>query len=510
LLIATILPYSPIGCNPLLISGGRMGLTTGRRTLFAAVCAVAVASIYAAQPVLAQIGNDLGVPDARLGWIVAAGQLGYLAGLAVLVPLGDMTDRRKLMVGHLLLSAVGAVLAATATRTWMLLGGLVVTGLFAVVVQTTVAYAAALSTPEERGRNLGVVTCGVVIGILGARVAAGALAAAWGWGWRSVYVALAVSLVMLACLVLKALPPDTRADHATYRQVLRSLSGLFRERLFLSRGLIAFFLFASFGTLWSGLALPLAAAPWHLSTAQIGLFGLAGLAGTLGAGRAGRWADAGFASAVRGAGRGGRPGPVRPADLRDRRVPVRRAVPVKKRTAQALAELFGTPLSGGTVASLTQRAAGHLDGFLAHVRDKLTESEVVGFDETGLRVAGKLHWVHCARTDKYTLVTVTPSAARKASTTSAFYPASVVSPSTTHGRHTTPTSTANINSVVLTHSGSCRPSPTASRPANGAGPHRPPTRWCPCRPSSATRSTQNTASMKPSWPNRSTTTDQPP
>ncbi|MGW5360125.1 MFS transporter [Actinopolymorpha pittospori] len=275
-----------------------MGLTHGRRTLFAAVCAVAVASIYAAQPALAQIGSDLEVPDARLGWIVAAGQLGYLAGLAVLVPLGDMIDRRKLMAGHLLLTAVGAVLAATATQTWALLVGLVVAGLFAVVVQTTVAYAAALSTPEERGRTLGVVTSGVVIGILGARVAAGALAALWGW--RSVYVALAVLLVTLACLVLRALPPDTRADHATYRGVLRSLGGLFREGLFISRGLIAFFLFASFGTLWSGLALPLAAAPWHLSSAQIGLFGLAGLAGALGAARAGRWADTGIASAVTG------------------------------------------------------------------------------------------------------------------------------------------------------------------------------------------------------------------
>ncbi|MGW5641413.1 MFS transporter [Saccharopolyspora sp. NPDC003752] len=276
--------------------GPTIGL--GRRTLFAAVCAVAVASIYVAQPVLAQIGTGLSIPDAHLGWIVAAGQLGYLAGLAVLVPLGDMIDRRKLMAGHLLLTAAGAALAAAATRAWVLLAGLVVAGLFAVVVQTTVAYAAALSTPEERGRNLGVVTSGVVIGILGARVAAGALAAVWGW--RSVYVALAVLLVALACLVLKTLPPDIRADHTTYRQVLTSLGGLFRERLFISRGLIAFFLFASFGTLWSGLALPLAAAPWHLSTAQIGLFGLAGLVGALGAARAGHWADGGFTSAVTG------------------------------------------------------------------------------------------------------------------------------------------------------------------------------------------------------------------
>jgi transposase len=77
----------------------------------------------------------------------------------------------------------------------------------------------------------------------------------------------------------------------------------------------------------------------------------------------------------------------------------------KQRTAQALAELFGIPLSGGTVATLTARAAAGLEEFLTVVRGRLVQAEVVGFDETGLRVAGKLHWVHCARTDKYTLVT---------------------------------------------------------------------------------------------------------
>ncbi|WP_409180407.1 MFS transporter [Amycolatopsis sp. VS8301801F10] len=275
-----------------------MGLTTGRRTVFAAVCAVAVASIYAAQPVLARIGADLRVPDAALGWIVAAGQLGYLAGLAALVPLGDLVDRRKLIAAHLLLTAVGTGLAAVAGQTWLLLTGLVLAGLFAVVVQTTVAYAAALSTPDERGRTLGVVTSGVVLGILGARVAAGALAELWGW--RGVYVVLAVLLATLAGLVLRTMPPDPRREGTTYRQVATSLGGLFREPLFLSRGLIAFFLFASFGTLWSGLSLPLAAAPWNLGTAQIGLFGLVGLAGALGAARAGRWADRGHASLVTG------------------------------------------------------------------------------------------------------------------------------------------------------------------------------------------------------------------
>jgi transposase len=77
----------------------------------------------------------------------------------------------------------------------------------------------------------------------------------------------------------------------------------------------------------------------------------------------------------------------------------------KKRTAQALAELFGTPVSDATVATMTTRAAARLDRFLEQVKDRITSSEVAGFDETGLRVAGALHWVHCARTGKYTLIT---------------------------------------------------------------------------------------------------------
>ncbi|MFJ8919250.1 MFS transporter [Streptomyces sp. NPDC102415] len=275
-----------------------MSLTSGRRALFAVICAVAVATIYVAQPVLAQIGDDLGVPEADLGWIVTAGQLGYLIGLALLVPLGDMFDRRKLIAGHLLLAAAGMALAAVAAQLWLLLAGLVLAGLFAVVVQTTVAFAADLSTAAERGRTLGAVTSGVIIGILGARVLAGSLAALWGW--RSVYVAIAVLLVALTCCVLRLLPPDPRDVRTTYGAVLIALGRMFRERLFVSRGLIAFFLFASFGTLWSGLALPLAAGPWHLSPAQIGLFGIAGLAGALGASRAGQAADAGRANAITG------------------------------------------------------------------------------------------------------------------------------------------------------------------------------------------------------------------
>ncbi|MFF7333372.1 MFS transporter [Streptomyces sp. NPDC008150] len=271
-----------------------------RRLLLAAVCGVAVAGIYAAQPVLEPMGRDLGVPAAHAGWIVASGQFGYLAGLVLLVPLGDVVaHRRRLIAVHLAITATGMILTASAPAAWTAFAGLTVAGVFAVVVQTTVAYAASVSPPAERGRNIGAVTSGVVVGILGARVVTGALANIWGW--RSIYVVLAVLSLGLAALVLVALPPEERPGRPVgYGQAVASLGGLFGQRLLLTRGLIAFFLFASFGTLWSGLSLPLADAPWRLSESQVGLFGLAGLAGAVGAARAGRWADAGRTIRVTG------------------------------------------------------------------------------------------------------------------------------------------------------------------------------------------------------------------
>ncbi|WP_129844045.1 MFS transporter [Streptomyces sp. RFCAC02] len=271
-----------------------------RRLLLAAVCGVAVAGIYAAQPVLEPMGRDLGLPASQAGWIVATGQFGYLAGLVLLVPLGDVViDRRRLIAVHLAVTATGMLLTASVSAAWTAFAGLAVSGLFAVVVQITVAYAASVSPPADRGRNIGFVTSGVVVGILGARVVTGTLADVWGW--RSVYAAVAVLSLGLAAVVLVTLPPEAGPGRPTgYRQALASLGGLFGQRLLLTRGLIAFFAFASFGTLWSGLSLPLADAPWHLDESRIGLFGIAGLAGALGAARAGRWADAGRTARVTG------------------------------------------------------------------------------------------------------------------------------------------------------------------------------------------------------------------
>ncbi|ROQ81691.1 putative MFS family arabinose efflux permease [Streptomyces sp. CEV 2-1] len=274
-------------------------ITSGQRFVLASVCAVAVSTIYAIQPVLEAAGSDLGLAGSALGWLVAVGQLGYFAGLVLLVPLGDVLDRRTLIVGHLILTGAGATITSLAPGGVIAGVGLAVAGLFAVVVQITVAYVAATSPPGERGRNIGTVTSGVVLGILGVRVLAGVLGD--HFGWRAVYAVLAALCLTLALIAHRTLDPDARPARARYRDVLATAGHLVAtDRLFLGRGLITFFLFASFGTLWSGLALPLAAAPWHFGTTAIGLFGLAGLIGAVAAGRAGIWADAGRAQAVTG------------------------------------------------------------------------------------------------------------------------------------------------------------------------------------------------------------------
>ncbi len=273
-------------------------MDTAQRVVAAGVCAVAVSTIYAIQPVLDEVGADLGLASGALGWLVAAGQIGYFAGLLLLVPLADLLDRRRLIVGHLLLTATGTTLIALAPNAPTAMAGSAIAGFFAVVVQVTVAYAAAVSAPGERGRTIGVVTSGVVLGILGVRILAGLLGDTVGW--RAIYVVLALACVALAATAHLVLRPDPRSPQRRYVEVLASMARLTRDRLFLGRGLVTFFVFASFGTLWSGLALPLGAAPWSLSAAAIGLFGVFGLAGALGATRAGRWADAGHARTTTG------------------------------------------------------------------------------------------------------------------------------------------------------------------------------------------------------------------
>ncbi len=211
------------------------------------------------------------------------------------MPLGDLLDRRRLIVAQFLLLTLALTAVGTANTAVLLFLGLAMVGVLAVVTQTLVAFAAFLASPEERGRIVGLVTSGVVIGILLARTVSGLLADLAGW--RSVYLSSAVLTCVLAAALHRLLPSRSGAPPASvgYGRLLRSTIALFaHERLLRVRAVLALLIFAAFSTLWSSIALPLSAPPLSLSHTEIGAFGLAGAAGALAATAAGRLNDRGF------------------------------------------------------------------------------------------------------------------------------------------------------------------------------------------------------------------------
>ncbi|MFJ3709827.1 MFS transporter [Streptomyces sp. NPDC090053] len=281
----------------------RFKLSRGVTLLFAIACGTAVANVYFAQPLLVTLGHDFSISTATVGAVVTLTQIGYGLGLFFLVPLGDLLDSRRLIAVQLLLLATALTAVGTAGTATLLLVGLATVGLLAVVTQTLVAFAASLAAPEERGRVVGLVTSGVVTGILLARTVSGLLADLAGW--RSVYLASAVLTCVIALALYRLLPSRNSAPSAPegYGQLLRSTLTLFaRERLLRVRALLALLIFAAFSALWSSVALPLSAPPLSLSHTEIGAFGLAGAAGALAATAAGRLNDRGFAQRTTGLG----------------------------------------------------------------------------------------------------------------------------------------------------------------------------------------------------------------
>ncbi|MFJ7353437.1 MFS transporter [Phyllobacterium sp. NPDC097923] len=268
--------------------------------LFAIACGLAVANVYFAPPLLDAIADSFGMSHATIGMIVSISQVGYGLGLLLIVPLGDLIDRRRLIAGQSVLSALALLAVCFAPTSLALLVAMAAIGLLAVVTQALVAYAASLAKPHERGQVVGIVTSGIVIGILLARTIAGAMADLAGW--RSVYAVSAVLTLIIAALLFHLLPRnEVRRTKIAYPKLIRSVFLLFAEESVLRiRAVIAMFIFADITMLLTPLVLPLSAPPFSLSHTQIGLFGLAGAAGALAASRAGRWADRGHAQRTTG------------------------------------------------------------------------------------------------------------------------------------------------------------------------------------------------------------------
>ena len=275
-------------------------LTRAKIFLFALASGLAVANAYFAHPLLDVMADDLQLSRATAGFIVGATQLGYGLGLVLLVPLGDLIDRRKLIVAQSLLSVLALFCVGFSASAAMLLASMAAVGLLAVVTQALVAYAASLAHPSERGHVVGLVTGGIVLGILLARSVAGILTDLSGW--RTVYIVSAILTSALALLLWRTLPRQERPPTGlSYPDLIKSLATLLiTEPVLRIRGVIAMLIFADITTLLAPLVLPLGAPPFSLSHTEIGLFGLAGAAGALGALRAGRWTDAGHGQRTTG------------------------------------------------------------------------------------------------------------------------------------------------------------------------------------------------------------------
>lgn len=277
------------------------GLSPALILLMSVATGLAVASNYYAQPLLDTIARAFNLSASSAGFIVTAAQLGYAAGLLFLVPLGDMFERRMLIVSMTLLAAGGMLITASSQSLTMMIIGTALTGLFSVVAQILVPLAATLASPEKRGKVVGTIMSGLLLGILLARTVAGLLASLGGW--RTVYWVASVLMVVMALALWRGLPKVKQVNHLNYPQLLASVFSLFtQDKLLRTRALLGCFTFANFSILWTSMAFLLAAPPFNYSEGVIGLFGLAGAAGALGARPAGGLADKGKSHLTTSAG----------------------------------------------------------------------------------------------------------------------------------------------------------------------------------------------------------------
>lgn len=256
------------------------------------VCAGAsVANLYYAQPLLHHVAAAFSVGTAGAATVVTCTQAGYAVALLLVVPLGDLRPRRRLVVAVYSLAAAALVLCAVAPELWLFELGAVAAGCGSVAGQVLLPLVADLAAPARRARIMARIMTGMLVGILLARTLAGAMAQVAGW--RSIYWLAAGLMVVAAALLGRSIPREGRRQRVAYLRLVRtSLRLLVEEPVLRRRAWQGAWSFAAFNVLWTSLAFLLSGAPYHYSNAVIGLFGLAGVGGALGANLAGRLADA--------------------------------------------------------------------------------------------------------------------------------------------------------------------------------------------------------------------------
>lgn len=260
--------------------------------LMAFAIGVTIASNYYAQPLLHSITHDLHIAVEHAGSIIMTAQLSYAVGLLFITPLGDMIERKRLILILMLLSTCGLIISASSQNLWMLIVGTAMTGLFSTVAQVLIPFAATLAKPEQRGKIVGILMSGMLLGILLGRTFAGAISTIADWHYVY-WIATGIMLIVTFLLWL-SLPRYRNHISINYLQLLLSIGALYRQEPVLKiRSLLAITSFALFSLLWTPLAFLLTDAPYHYSDFIIGLFGLAGAAGALGLPIVGKLSDKG-------------------------------------------------------------------------------------------------------------------------------------------------------------------------------------------------------------------------
>ncbi|MGH9132105.1 MAG: MFS transporter [Acidimicrobiales bacterium] len=261
--------------------------------IFAVACGASVANLYYAQPILHTIARSFGTGSGTAGLVVTLSQIGYAAGLALLVPLGDLVSRRHLVPIVLVVTTGGLLVSALAPDIGVLIAVALVVGAGSVVAQVLVPMAASLADDENRGQVVGTVMSGLLLGILLARTVSGLVAGVSSW--RVAYVTGATLTIVTAVVLGRVLPPEKQRPRLSYGALLGTTVRLiFDEPLLRSRAAFGALGFAAFSVFWTTMAFLLAGAPYHYGDLTIGLFGLVGAGGALCANFAGRWADRGL------------------------------------------------------------------------------------------------------------------------------------------------------------------------------------------------------------------------
>ena len=256
---------------------------------------MAVANLYYAQPVLHNIAQSFSISSGTAGLVVTFSQIGYALGLASLVPLGDIVRRRKLVPAALTLTVVGLVVCAVAPNVTVLMIASLVVGTGTVAAQLLIPMAASMTAENSRGRIVGVMMTGLLLGILLARTVSGLIAEASNW--RVVYLIAAAITMSLALILARNIPHEHERPRIRYAKLLSSAVAFLRtEPLLQRRALFGALGFATFSIFWTTMAFLLSGSPYHYNDLTIGLFGLIGACGALCANFAGRWTDRGWSA----------------------------------------------------------------------------------------------------------------------------------------------------------------------------------------------------------------------